>query len=244
MVTIQIINFILDEFLQNNYSLLTKSFETIAAIAGIIAWRKYRHTPVRYFIYFLIYVVILELIGTYPTFLFNINKFDLIEGTLIERNFWWYTLTWTIGSSLFYMFFYRKMLRTAAYKKLLKLLFFGFISVILIFYALDWTVLFDRRPFFVSVMNMFVVMLCTSLYFMEILSSERILNFPRSILFYISATILIWFLINTPLSFYMQYFRKVDSEFVLLRYKINLFSNIFMYLIFAFSLLWCKPQND
>ena len=151
---------------------------------------------------------------------------------------------WVIGSSLFYLFFYRKVLKTRKYKTILKICFYGFVVVVLGFYATDWTALFDRRPFFLSVMNLLAILLCTTLYFLEILYSERILNFSRSIVFYISLTILVWFLINTPITFYMQYFRKADSDFVLLRYKITLFSNIFMYLTFAIALLWCKPQND
>ncbi|RMZ50932.1 hypothetical protein EB822_06015 [Flavobacteriaceae bacterium PRS1] len=76
------------------------------------------------------------------------------------------------------------------------------------------------------------------------LQSETILSFYKSINFYISSTILIWWLVITPLVFFQIYFLNVDWSFIILRWQIYLFMNIFMYSSFTIALIWCKPQND
>lgn len=54
------------------------------------------------------------------------------------------------------------------------------------------------------------------------LQSETILSFYKSINFYISSTILIWWLVITPLVFFQIYFLNVDWSFIILRWQIYL----------------------
>jgi hypothetical protein len=58
----------LREFLLHNYGFLTRLVEIIAAVSGILVFKKYKDTAVKYFIYFLIYVAIIELIGDYTSY--------------------------------------------------------------------------------------------------------------------------------------------------------------------------------
>ena len=75
--------------------------------------------------------------------------------------------------------------------------------------------------------------------------------------FYISVVIFIWWLIITPLTFYDLFYGSVDLSkpfrhpeffgdinYITLRKRIYLFSNIFMYLTFIFALIWCRPEKD
>ena len=70
------------------------------------------------------------------------------------------------------------------------------------------------------------------------------LAFYKSINFYISIIIFIWWLIVTPLVFFESYNNTSDWSFVFLKWKIKLLSNVFMYLTFTFALIFCGPEQE
>ena len=76
------------------------------------------------------------------------------------------------------------------------------------------------------------------------------LIFYKSINFYISVAIFIWWFIITPIVFYDNYSAyKVgvyerDWAYIELRRYIYIFSNIFMYSTFVFALIFCEPEED
>jgi len=237
----------LEEFLRENYSFLTRFVEIIAAITGILLLKKYKNSNTKYFIYFLIYVTILELIGSYPdylakyTFLSDIKV--ALEGTLFESNYWWFSIFWKIGSALFYSFYFIKILKTKLYIKMIKLSSILFFISSIIYIAINWSDFFISTLPFISIFGATIIILCVIFYFLEMLQSDTILTFYKSINFYISTTILIWWLVITPIVFYDVYFSTADWNFVILKWQIYLLMNIFMYSSFTIALIWCKPQN-
>lgn len=238
----------MEEFLRQNYSFITKSVEIMAAITGLLLLNKYKYSATKYFIYFLVYVAIVELIGAYPRYFATydfLNEFKTaFKGTLFEHNFWWYNIFWVIGSALFYSFYYIKILKTKLYIKIIKFSSILFFVSSIIYIAMHWHAFFNSSISFIRVFGAMIVLLCVILYFMEVLQSDKILIFYRSINFYISATIFIWWLVITPLTFYNVYYSTADWTFIILRWQIFLMMNIFMYLTFTIVLIWCKPQND
>ena len=234
----------MEEFLRQNYSLITISIEILAAVTGLLVLKKYKGSAAKYFIYFLVYVIIIELFARYPRFLTNNGLFHIVEGTFLERNYWWYSITWTIGSALFYQYYYRKILKTEIYRKVIKYSALVFIVTTVIYIVFNLNAFLTMSNILISSLGLAVILLGVVFYFMEIFKSDRILSFYRSLNFYISATVLVWFLITTPMMFYEVYFSKADWNFVILKWQIYLFANCFMYLTFTFGLLWCRPQND
>lgn len=234
----------MDEFLKQNYTFLTQSVEIIAAVSGLFCYRKFKSTAVRFFIYFLVYVLFVEFLGSYPRYFKNWGLFEFIKGTVLEQNYLWFTVFWAMGSALFYMFFYKKILKNNCRKRILHyaaVLFFigGVLQIVLNFhlFVTDYRVI-------IFVIGALLILLCVSFYFIEVLENDNVLTFYKSIYFWISAIIFIWFLITTPLIFYEIYFSTADWNFILLKWQIYLFANMFMYLTFSFALLWCKPEND
>ena len=95
----------MEEFLKQYYALITYGVELLAAVTGLLCLKKYKTTAAKYFIYFLVYVFILELLGNYPKALKYIDGAYLIKDTLIETNYWWFNLFGRIGFSLFLSIF-------------------------------------------------------------------------------------------------------------------------------------------
>lgn len=238
----------MEEFLLKNYSFLTKLVEGIAAITGLICYKKYRNTYHKYFIWFLVYIILLDFLGSYTIY---VAKYEILKpikealkGTLIEKNYWVFTFFWSIGSILFFVFYYLKIITNKYYRRIITyaaLLFF-LCSTTYIF--LNINAFFKAAIPLIKVSGATVIFMCVIFYFIELLKSDEVLTFYKSLNFYISATIFIWWLVTTPVVFFEIYFSSADWNFVFLRWQIFLFMNIFMYLTFSFALLWCKPQND
>lgn len=234
----------MDEFLKQNYSLMTHSVEFLAAAAGLYHYKKYQATAAKYFIFYLIAIFAFELLGSYPLYIDKIVFLSFLNGTVFKSNYWWTTLFWSIGSVMFFCFFYNKILTNALHKTIsffIAILFFLFsIAYIL----LNFNDFFHRFFPILIVLGAIVIFLNVCFHYMEMLQSERILFFYKNINFYISSALLVWWLITTPLMFYDVYFSTSDWNFVFLKWQIFLFANIFMYLTFTFAFLFCDPEHD
>ncbi len=211
-------------------------------------YKKYKTIAVKYFIFFLIYVVLVDLIGSYTRYVANFDFLkglkERLVGTVFERNFWWYTIFWYIGSALFYAFYFEKIITSYKNKAILRVSKWLFLSFSVAFILFNWESFFIKPLPAITISSSALILLGGIMYFLEMLRSEKILTFYRSLNFYISSTLLIWLLIITPIVFYNVYFSNDDRDFVLLKWQIYLIANTFMYFTFTFALLWCKPQND
>ncbi len=219
------------------------ALEWLAALTGLFFYRNYRLTSGKYFIWFLWYVAIGELLGTYAYYIGDFEFLFFLKGTRFVFNYWWFNLFWEIGSIVFFAFYYTKILTVRTYVNIAKyggLMFFLY-SIICILSDLE--LFFTGYFLSIRILGAIVIFTCSMLYFMEILQSDKILTFYKSLDFYISATIFVWWLIITPLVFYDVYKYLKDWDFTFLKWQIYLYANIFMYLTFTFALIWCKPQK-
>jgi hypothetical protein len=213
----------------------------------VLCFNKFKATNVKYFIYFLVYVVIIELWGYYPSFSLSIESFywiqSLTKGTLFEENFLWYSIFWNVGSALFISFYFRLILENDLHKRLVKYVTIAFVLFSIIYFVFNYEVFYNGELKLIQFFAAFIILLCTVLYFLEILQSDKIMSFYKSFNFYLASVFLIWFLVKTPISFYQIYYSTSDWNFVFLRRHIILFTNLFMYLTFIFAFLCCKPKN-
>ena len=234
----------MNEFLLKNYSFITHSVEIMSVIVGIILFKNYKNTPVKYFIFFLIYLSIGDFIGSYTQYIHNDGFLSFLKETRFERNYWWFTLFWKVLAILFFTFYYNKILKKARFKKIIRFSGYLFFLFSVSYIVLNFDDYFNSSLTIIGIIGAFIILLCSGLYFLEILLSDRILLFYKSINFYISFTIFIWWLITTPLVFFEDYNNVSDWDFVFLKWQIKLFANIFMYSTFTFALIWCRPQNN
>jgi len=215
----------------------------MAAFTGLLLLKKYKHTAARYFIYFLVYTVFVDFLGNYTNWDFFESLNLRLKGTIFERNYWWYHIFWTIGSAVFYSFYFSIILETLLYKKIVKYAGIIFFTVSALLISAFPELLFNgQKGYVASTTSVIVIFICVAFYFIEILKSDHILSFYKSINFYISVSILIWWLVTTPMTFYEAYFIKEDNDYVLLKRQVLLFSNIFMYLCFTFGLIYSRNK--
>lgn len=238
------------DFLLNHYSFITHALESLAAITGILYYKKYKNIAAKYFILFLIYVAICDTATYYTHFVRPEEALSFLIGTKFQKNHWFATLYWVIGAIVFYAFYFHRILKILLFKKIIKYSGYIYFFFSLIYIALNWELFFVQFFTVLDVFGALIILMCSVFYFIEILISDKILEFYKSINFYISVTIFIWWLIITPLSFYDVYYTYevgksfLDLDFASLRRQIFLFANIFMYLTFTFALIYCKPESN
>ena len=234
----------MEEFLKQYYALITYGVELLAAVTGLLCLKKYKTTAAKYFIYFLVYVFILELLGNYPKALKYIDGAYLIKDTLIETNYWWFNLFGRIGFSLFLSIIFYNILTIKLYKKIIKHTVSILITIAFLYSFLNFQSIFKTSDIVLTFISLSLILTCLVLYFLEMLQSYKVLNFYNELYFYISSAFLIWYLITTPLIFYQIYFSTADWSFIFLKWQIFLFANVFMYLTFTFALIYCKPEKE
>ena len=132
----------MEEFLKQYYALITYGVELLAAVTGLLCLKKYKTTAAKYFIYFLVYVFILELLGNYPKALKYIDGAYLIKDTLIETNYWWFNLFGRIGFSLFLSIIFYNILTIKIYKKIIKHTVSILISIAFLYSFLNFQTIF------------------------------------------------------------------------------------------------------
>lgn len=238
----------MNEFLLKYNFTITFSVEILAAVTGLLFYYKYKQTVAKYFIYFLIYLSVCDFSNSY-VFYIKDGFLSFLKGTVFIWNFWFSTLFWNIGAIVFFAFYYSKILKTGTYKRIVKKSGYIFFMFSIMYILLNWNDFFIRFFPIISLLGAIIIFLCCVFYFIEIIQSDRILTFYKSLNFYISSTIFIWWLIITPIVFYDSYIYHPqgsgkDLDYMNLRRYIYLFSNICMYTTFTFALIFCKPDVD
>lgn len=234
----------MNDFLLQYYNILTHSVELLAAVTGILLLKKYKSTSTTYFIYFLVYLSICDFLGSYTRYISNNGFFSFLEGTIFVKNYWWYTVFWKVLAIVFFAFYYNKILKNERFKVIIRYCTFAFFLFSVAYIGLNIDDYFNSSLPIINIFGAIIIFLCTGFYFIEILLSDSILLFYKSIDFYISVAIFIWWLIITPIVFFENYNTTSDWDFVFLKWQIILFANISMYLTFTFALIFCKPFND
>jgi len=234
------------DFILENKIHITLISEFVAALCGSFHLFKTQKTlrDIKYFVWFLWFVFFLDFSGLYALWAFfdNYKTFPFLEDSLFQRNVWLHN--WLILISLsFYNFLFIKQLGRVAYKRILNfalLLFilfgiFKLISSNQLFYSYDMTVL---------IAGVLLLIITIASYYFGLLMSDQVLQFKKSLLFYISAGLLVWHLCVPPIQIYSAYFSVENIEFIKLYTSVLMYCNIFLYGIFSFAFIYCAQEKE
>lgn len=220
------------------------TLEIIAAVTGIVLFNKYRHTSAKYFIYFLVYIVAIVVIGKYSYYVRDDGFLNFLEGTLLEKNYWWFTIFWSIGGTVFFAWYFQKILNSKISKRILKISLVMFLIISVLEIVFTFPKFFNTSLPFNKIASLMLILQCVFYYFLEILKSDKILYFYKSLGFYICCSILLLWLIQTPLVFFEHYFNINDKDYIFLRNVINLIAISSMYIIYTVGLIVSNPDYD
>jgi hypothetical protein len=204
--------------------------ELCALICGVITFKKWRHTHFSYLIYYLVWIVVTEAIG---------RQLDGPEYYKYD----WILYTFFIVPLEFFFFYWliQKSIKHSAKSKLV----FSFSILFLIAFVFEMYFVKHDRPYFNSFSNSLGaigLLILILQYFRELVTSNDILNFKRSMIFYIAFGLFCFYIISLP--YYGLYNTLVYDYFSIFKaYKpIVLIMSSIMYLLFSFGFIWAKPN--
>ncbi|MBT1704492.1 hypothetical protein [Chryseosolibacter indicus] len=202
-------------------------FELLTAIIASIHYKKYSGTFLKYFLYMLWLVVIIEAF----IWLFMIN------GVIVQNNF-----IYNIFTSLQYVFYYVLFYNTLVndtYKKWIRAFIILFILLVIINFVwiqkLTVTVTFHSYTFTVGAILLIITI---GLFFIEILNNEKVLYFTRYLMFWISIGLLVFYTGIIPYIISLNLLPEMLSNDSLTIIFIVL--NVVMYSCFIFGFVFSK----
>ena len=145
-----------------------------ALIAAIIKWPRYKDTPQRYFLHFLIYVTFNEILGYILIYIFDMNNSFIYN-------------IYTCVSFLFYFYWFRLILVNKRIILIFVILFVGSTTYSLFFESF-WNDLW-LAPYYVGTI---LILLCSVMYFSSLVRQEEVVHFRRLQPFWIATGLLVF----------------------------------------------------
>jgi len=220
-------------------------FEFIAALSGSYYLYKTPNASkeIKYFAWFLWYVFLLDLSGLYALWAFfdDYKAFPFLKDSLFKRNVWLHNWNHLISNS-FYSFIFITLLKRILYKRILKiaLIIYIILGILKLSSSNQLFLTYDMSIIFAGVL---LLITSISVYYFELLISDRILEFKKNIFFYISIGLLFWHLCVPPIHVYSAYFSVENLAFIKTQAFILRYCNIFMYSMFTFGFIYCAKRN-
>lgn len=218
---------------------ITILFEFLAALAGSYYLRKVDHSLLRVFVYYLWLTFIVEIVGTYTYLMsydFDYGWFIAIKNSVFSMNIWLYNIYSYLAIGFISIFYYNLM--TTVKSRITVLATLGVFSLfVILYFTLTDAFFIAALPyhFFISVS---IICLFVLLYFLQLINSDNILDYYKLPSFYISITLLLWYLCVIPLFIFDGYFKSINADFVRFRTILLLFINICTYSSFTFAFLY------
>ena len=204
---------------------------TLIVITIIIALynkKTYANTVYKYFFYFLIYTILTELAGYIVGYIIGIPyklKNHFVYNTYIIINF------------VFYLLFYKNLFRKKSNKKIVTI----FLILYLLFTVSDF--IFLDPPFLTGLISInftvgsIFLIITIILFLFEIINNELVLNLKKSLIFWISVGVLLFFIGVLPIF--------IASEFLGFKgiYKqILYFLNVILYGCFSLGFILSEKK--
>ncbi len=212
-----------------------KGFEILAAVSGIICWKKWKHTHLKWFIGYLWLIVLAEITGQYLHFL---------KMPLVNRNMYHYLV---IPGEFFFFFWLLSRQREIPGTR--KTAIAGAILYLLLWILDTYVLSADayRSSYWFSSLSYsggnLVLLVLILMFFVHFSNSPQILYFRNNAVFWVSVGLLIFYLGSFPY-FGMRnlMYRSYRETFWVYSY-IMMALNCLMYLSFSIGIIWGKPNS-
>lgn len=185
----------------------------LTLLLSIISYKKYkRYSFFKYFIFYILIIVVVDVLALTIFEDENLTLFNVY--TFFEFN----------SFALIYYHLIKELTRL----KLLKILVISFNIIYILCFCFDFYILYTIP--FEGVVNSIIVIL----FFVELLNSERILNYKKLLSFWISVSFLIFYLTTVPFwSLYYSSIFETRDMFPIIYYLATVFQLIFIYGLFT-----------
>ncbi|WP_109435694.1 hypothetical protein [Aquimarina sp. AU119] len=202
------------------------AFQLITALVGLIYFYKYKKTFLKYFLIFLWYVGVNDIVG----YILNENSYEVA---------WLYNTYYLIVFN-YLMFLFRNYLSSNNHKKWIILLIVLYnLSVFINSFFENYYDEFSTMPYIIGAS---FVIISIIFYYIDILNSEKVLFINKNILFWISIGVLIYYSGNIPFRIVRNYVGElIDAS---IQYMVLLILTFVMNLCFIRGFIWSSKKRQ
>lgn len=203
---------------------ITNFLQLLAVIFAIVYYKKYSQSPEKYFLFFLWYTFLIDLLGA-------------VVGDVFKQNNYWVYNSYIITSFLFYFGWYYTILRRQNFKKTV-LVFAGvFIAVAIISLFLESWKEYHAFTFVVGAVFLLVL---TLFHFHQLLNSDEVLIVKHKLSFWISTGLLLFYMGMIPLIFLIEYASIENINIIIILISLNLI----LYSLYIIGFSWTKKEYN
>ncbi|UNY98265.1 hypothetical protein MQE36_14380 [Zhouia spongiae] len=193
--------------------------EILAAVVGTLTYNSYKHTHCRYFLFYLWFVVLVESYGQIPGLyknpdyhnaIFFLNKF--IDEKLLFRNIWLMNI-YDLVTYNFYLFFFLNVIDDKRTKRWI----IFFVLVLWVAFILN---LADNEMDlnfgylnYVMLVGASSVFICSILYFLQVISEDKIFDIHKRLTFWLIVGMLFFQLACTPIFLFSKQLNFSDPVY-------------------------------
>ena len=197
----------------------------------------------RHLVIFLWITFFVEVIGAYaPIAYFSDYKyFSIVENTAFEDHKWLYN-PYILYSYIFLPLYFVQLLRNQKWRFGLKaaIAVFGVSALLNLVFS---GVYFESNALFTILVGTLLLIVCIILFYFELLQTDLILKLKKFLPMYISVGLMVFNLCVTPVDIFSEYFSEENTFFVKLHNAVYLYTNIFMYSLFAIGFIICSRKK-
>lgn len=217
----------------------TYIFELIAVLAGLFYLYRNKNAVKadRLIVFTMILIFVIDLSAVCYSVYGHVYDFAYIEflkDTPFRTHFWIYNILTLITGSLFTIYFLMQTNSVNLKKIIGSLMIIYIISSIIHFFTNE--VFFLTTSAYVYIFGAFLICISIAVYYLNLLRTDRILNFRRELPLYISVGLIIYQLGITPLFIFQRYIGGSDDFQAVYSWTID-FANFFLYSVFAFAFI-------
>lgn len=197
--------------------------EIAALLVGILSMNKYRSTPTKYFLFYLLLVVGIELTAGY-----------------VAYNQWLYNILGLSEILILVLVFYNSLLSNKFKRIIVALLIVVLLAAILeIIFVSDSIA--DYLNFSMGLSSISIAVMCF-IYLNDVARTEKILNLSRILLFWIVVGLLVYHLCVLPFTVMVHQLPEIGNTQNLI--TIQYLASIVMYSCFIIGFIWTQKKYN
>lgn len=209
-----------------------------SVVLATITYKGYKGTPNRFFLWFLWLTVLVECFGLFQYYYYKDCSIGIMpyimnliyKGYLPElyliKNAWLYNSYRMVIYPL-YIYYYYLLIKSSKKRVLLKYLLLLCIVISLIDIIINNNVFISEKLMMTPIVGGLFILISSTVFLMEVLKSDELLSFHKTLPFWVTFGALIFYLTTIPIFMFKEYLKEFNSYTTYT--SILYFSNYFLY---------------
>ncbi len=204
--------------------------QLVTAIIGVLNYKKFKNSPLKYFIWAFVYFACNEFFATFYGRRIGIGYNAIVYNV-------YYTVSFSVLMYLFYT-----SIKHQGFKRFLALMYGLYLVLILadiLFFNIDYHVKYQVWPYIIAGIT---VLICILFFFYEALNSESVVKLDRNLMFWIGIGYFFYYLAMVPFKVSKNFY-ATNQEFSYL-FKLPVIMTTVLNVSLIIGFLWSRTEQQ